>query len=410
MKPKTIKKLDKWIGGMICLLLTFFHNFLNVFSSHKSNNIETKKILFIKLIEQGATVIAYSGIKRAIDFVGKENVYFCVFVENKPILKLLDVIPEENILTLRQNNIFIFIKDLLSTLNKIRKLKIDTTIDMEFFSRSSAIISYMTGAKKRIGYHRFTSEYPYRGNLMTHKMEYNPYIHTGKAYQLLVEAINMDPAAIPLPKVDLNSLQLVYPEFVATDQEMQKILALIKTEKGSEINHPIILLNPNAGDMLPIRKWDTENFISLAKMIVEHFKNVTIILTGSPSERKSAEAICKKINLPQVISLAGKTSLRELFVLYSVSDILITNDSGPGHFSSITDIHSIVLFGPETPLLFGPISKHAHPVHTPLACSPCVNAFNHRFSPCTDNQCMKLIKPEQIFDIVLEILNPPLNK
>lgn len=405
MKPKTIKQLDKWIGGLICLFLTFFRKGSELFSSKNVNDSITNKILFIKLIEQGATVIAYSAIKKAIDFVGKGNVYFCVFVENKPILELLDVIPEENILTLRQNNIFIFIKDLIKTLHKTRNLKIDTTIDMEFFSRSSAIISYMTGAGKRIGYHRFTSEYPYRGNLMTHKMEYNPYIHTGKAYQLLVEAINMDATSIPLPKINLNNLELVFPEFTATDEEKEKILKLITEERRNKIDYPIILLNPNAGDMLPIRKWETANFMILAKMIVEHFKNVTVILTGSPSERCSAEEICKKINLPEVISLAGKTTLRELFVLYTVSDILVTNDSGPGHFSSITNIHSIVLFGPETPLLFGPISKNTHSVHMPLACSPCVNAFNHRFSPCKDNLCMRLIKPEDVFDIIEKITN-----
>ena len=155
--------------------------------------------------------------------------------------------------------------------------------------------------------------------------------------------------------------------------------------------------------MLPIRKWETANFIELANQIVEFFKDVTIIITGAPSEKNAVETICKQINLPEVISLAGKTSLRELFVLYSVSDILVTNDSGPGHFSSTTDIHSIVLFGPETPLLFGPISKNVHYIHTSLACSPCVNAFNHRFSPCNDNLCMKLIKPKQVFDLIEKI-------
>ena len=99
MNPKTIKQLDKWAGGIICLFLTLFNDLLKLFSIKKDKIISSKKVLFIKLIEQGATVIAYSAIKKSIEFVGKENVYFCVFVENKFILELLDVIPKENILT-----------------------------------------------------------------------------------------------------------------------------------------------------------------------------------------------------------------------------------------------------------------------------------------------------------------------
>ena len=39
-------------------------------------------------------------------------------------------------------------------------------------------------------------------------------------------------------------------------------------------------------------------------------------------------------------------------MLYTLSELLITNDSGPAHFASMTPITVITLFGPETPLLF----------------------------------------------------------
>ena len=40
-----------------------------------------RKILLIKMIEQGATVLAYRAIERAVEMVGRENVYFWVFPE-----------------------------------------------------------------------------------------------------------------------------------------------------------------------------------------------------------------------------------------------------------------------------------------------------------------------------------------
>ena len=98
--------------------------------------------------------------------------------------------------------------------------------------------------------------------------------------------------------------------------------------------------------------------------------------------------------------MAGHTSLTELLTLYSVADVLVTNDSGPGHFSSLTPVHAIVLFGPETPRLFGPLSASSTVIWKELACSPCVSVFNHRLSPCRNNVCMQAITVDEVFDAV----------
>ena len=59
---------------------------------------------------------------------------------------------------------------------------------MEFFSRASAIFAFLTGAAIRVGLHRFTGELPYRGNLMTHRIQYLPQLHISTQYSVLVEA------------------------------------------------------------------------------------------------------------------------------------------------------------------------------------------------------------------------------
>src|SRR5262249_11687364 len=182
MNPQAIRKIDYWFGRPICFLLTLFC------SSLPSKTDRPKKILFLKFIEQGATVLAYSAIKRATEIVGGENVYFCVFENNRPILDILYIIPSGNIITIRDKTFFSFLTSAFSALSRIRSEKIDTVIDMEFFSRASTIFAFMTRAKIRVGLHRFTSELPYRGNLMTHRIQYNPYLHTSVTYRSLVEA------------------------------------------------------------------------------------------------------------------------------------------------------------------------------------------------------------------------------
>jgi ADP-heptose:LPS heptosyltransferase len=74
---------------------------------------------------------------------------------------------------------------------------------------------------------------------------------------------------------------------------------------------------------------------------------------------------------------------------------MLTNDSGPSHFSSVTGLHTVVLFGPETPALYGSLGKSI-PITAQLACSPCVSAANHRKTPCSDNACMRAITVEQV--------------
>ena len=61
--------------------------------------------------------------------------------------------------------------------------------------------------------------------------------------------------------------------------------------------------------------------------------------------------------------------------LFHQSVLLITNDSGPAHFASLTPIKSITLFGPETPVLYGPLGPDAVHLFAKLACSPCLSAM-----------------------------------
>ncbi|MEK6614830.1 MAG: glycosyltransferase family 9 protein [Bacteroidota bacterium] len=401
MNPNTIRQIDYWFGQPICFLLTLFR-------SSFSNSHTPKKIIFLKFIEQGATILAYSAIKRATELVGKENVYFCVFENNRPIVDILDMIPQANILPLSDKSFFSFIIDSFSAFRKIRRNKIDTVIDMEFFSRASAIFSYMTGAKIRIGLHRFTSEYPYRGNLMTHRIQYNPYLHTSAFYFSLVEAVLQNPAEIPMMKVSKSNFTSLLPAFVPSTEEKKSMLQKLQNvflAPFRDGDSSLIILNPNASDLLPLRKWESENFIELGKKILSENENARIIITGAQSEQKDAEDVCAQIGSSKAVSFAGKTSLRELLTLYSLSDILVTNDSGPGHFSSLTNIRTIILFGPETPKLFGPVSPNAYIIWKELTCSPCVNVFNHRFSPCNNNVCMQSISVDEVYSAVKSYLN-----
>jgi Glycosyltransferase family 9 (heptosyltransferase) len=89
-------------------------------------------------------------------------------------------------------------------------------------------------------------------------------------------------------------------------------------------------------------------------------------------------------------------------VLYGLADVLVTNDSGPAHFASLTTIHTVVLFGPETPHLFAATTKRSKPIWAGIVCSPCVSALNNRRSSCRDNVCMQRISVDRVFAAVCD--------
>jgi ADP-heptose:LPS heptosyltransferase len=416
MHPATVRRLDAWLGRPLCFALTLARRAGSLLRRTRRGASEPppppRKILILKLIEQGATVLAYRAIERAVQVVGRENVYFLVFERNRAILDLLDLIPPENVLAVRDEGLVRFARDVLAALWRVRRTGIDATIDMEFFARASAVLTFLSGARRRVGLHRFTAEGPYRGDLFTHRVQYNPYLHTAAAYYLLVEALEADPAQTPMLKSPPPSLDWTPPAFQPGLGEVEEVEAILAATAGRVVDGRIVLLNPNASDLLPLRRWPTDRFVELARRLLDNDPELTVVITGGPDEREAGEVIARAVNDralangdgPRAVCLAGRTTLRQLIVLYTMADVLVTNDSGPGHFATLSGIDAIVLFGPETPTLFGPLGPRVRTITAGLACSPCVNAFNHRFSPCTDNACMQSIDVQTVHEAVRDAL------
>jgi len=361
----------------------------------------SRSILFLKLAEQGSTVLAYEAVRRAVIRAGRENVYFLVFEENRFIVDLLGLVPPGNVFTVRTSSAWSMASSAVLVLLEIRRRRMGACIDMEFFSRSSAAIAYLTGAPFRVGFHVFFGEGPYRGDLMTHRLLYNPHLHTRRTFTTLVLALGREPNAFPTFGI-VPPESLPVPLFQPDPGEGSVVGAML-AGAGIPRGARLILLNANAGDLLPLRKWDPANYAALATRLIAEFPEVWIGFTGSTEEAVRIAEIARSVGLPRSVCLAGRTTLRQLLVLFGLAEVLVTNDSGPAHFAALTPIDVVALFGPETPLLFSAPGPRNHPIWTGIACSPCINAFNNRQTACRDNVCMKSIAVDQVFETVCRI-------
>src|SRR5213596_2666853 len=396
----TLQRTDRWVGAPLCAILTLLRRIFE--SPGPPGPHQVRRILFVKFAEQGSTVLAYPAIRRAIKMVGRENVYFVVFEDNRFILDTMEIIPNGNVITIATKSLFGLAAGALRAVLRVRKIGIDAVVDMEFLTRFSAILTFTTGAKSRVGFHTFFGDGPYRGDLMTHRLLYNPHLHTSQMFEAMVEALTRDPAMLPTFDFKPPPIQS-FAKFNPSLGEVAEVNALLQRENPAVGSAPLILLNPNASDLLPLRRWPPVHYVQLARRLLERYPELFIGFTGAPAEAAPNNQLADEVGSSRVISLAGKTTLRQVLVLYTRSEILVTNDSGPAHFASLTPNHVVTLFGPETPALFATRSRNATALWAGIACSPCVNAYNNRQSVCRNNLCMQAITVDEVFEKVSSI-------
>jgi ADP-heptose:LPS heptosyltransferase len=181
---------------------------------------------------------------------------------------------------------------------------------------------------------------------------------------------------------------------------------LLSERLGWRAGMPLYVLNPNLLDLLPLRRWPRERFLELGQRLLAADPDARLALVGLPREREVSAALAREISPQRAASLAGDTTIRDLATLFTLADLWVTSDSGPAHMAAFTEIAIVTIFGPETPQLYAPLSSRSRSLWAALACSPCLNAFNHRRSPCRDSVCTRVITVEQVLSAIDELHAP----
>jgi ADP-heptose:LPS heptosyltransferase len=390
MNVDTMRAVDYWAGVPLCALATPLHGF---FESAPMPQ-KPQNVLMIELSEMGSTILA-DPMMQKLKAHGC-NLHFVIFKKNKPSLDLLKSVPEENVYTIRDDGLMSVLEGTLGFLAWCRRMRIDSVIDMELFSRFTALLTGFCGATRRVGYHAFTQEGLYRGDMLTHKVAYNSHQHISKNFIALADALLSDGMQIPFTKRAVSDDEIVLRKLAISDEDKESMRAKMQAESSllDFGKRRVVLFNANASDLMPLRRWPRENYIELGLRILAKHDDVMIYLTGAPSEREGLQFIADALG-EKCVNFAGKTSFAELPALYSVCLLMLTNDSGPAHFAAVTDLPTFVIFGPETPALYGSLGNFT-PIYAGLSCSPCVSAHNHRKTVCDDNQCVKQISVERV--------------
>ncbi len=396
------RKLDRVVGAPLCRFLSL----LPRARRRAANAPPPKKILVILLSEMGSLVLAQPMLRRLRARYPPASIYALVFQQNKEILEILDEVPEGNILTIRNSSLKTFVQDGLSALKTLRFIGVDTVIDCELFARASAILSFLSGAEVRVGFERHTQEGLYRGSFINRPVLYNPYQHIAQQFLTLAEAID-GKGSPTVKRRPVERGELTLSMVSVRDGELDATRGHLEMSFPRTKGKRLVLMHPGGG-LLPIRAWPLASFTTLTSRLIGEGFVVGII--GLAPDKPLARAIQEDIpedERENCIDLTGYTkTVRELMLVFHLAELLVTNDGGPGHFASMTPMPSIILFGPETPALYGSLDPKAVHFFQGLSCSPCLTAYNHRLSPCDgDNQCLKTIEPAEVWAAAQRILS-----
>lgn len=399
MNIKIARIVDYWLGIILCFILTGLKPIIQIINRSKaSEENRRQKILFIKLSELGAIVLTYPLLKHAKESSRINELFFLTFKRNKEIFKLMGgVVSEENILTISEDSVLLFIRDVFNVINRLRKENINIVFDLEFFSRCTAALAFLSGADKRVGFYKYRFEGLYRGELLTHKVQYNSTLHVARLYLSLWQVLKETTKNTPELTKKISDAKIVLPRFVSLPKLKKKMETILK-DYGVKQGGRLILINPGEG-ILPLREWPIENFIALSQRILDDSNNY-IVIVGNQNISKKADSLSKALNSKRCINLIGKTSLYELLTLFDLSGVLIINDCGLGHLASFTNIEKFIIFGPETPNIFAPLGVNNCIIYSNWPCSPCFSVFNHRDSACSSHECLKVIQPDHVYALI----------
>lgn len=263
-------------------------------------------------------------------------------------------------------------------------------------SFSSAVLAYLAGVPRRIGYIRDCRGLMLTDGLSLSYRETDP--STGEAKIVswkdrpLVEYYSQ--LAAPLHCVP-RELRM---EIGHTEED--DLLALdCYRQLGLDPNAPTVVLN-NGSATAASRLWSTQYCAIVAHELAN--RNVQVIIHSGPSERLDANEIAAAADHPLVQSMGHIDPLPISLsrgILRS-ADLVITTDSGVRHMANSLGKKTIVLYGPTSQYQTRTPHNQELGISAQLPCQPCIK----NVCPLKHNRCMSDIKPERVLNAALSQL------
>lgn len=253
-------------------------------------------------------------------------------------------------------------------------------------SFSSALLIFLSGSKRRIGYDRQS-----RGFMLTDSIpaptENGKFIPQPmvKYYLRICEELGAKP--------DSTRLELFVDD--RSEAKADKLFAGHGIGKGKKV----VAMNPGAA-YGSSKLWMPDRFAQVADALAER-GGCDVVILGGPNEKDIAGDIVEASKSKPVNLAEENVALDLLKSVIKRCDLLITVDSGPRHFAVAFDKPVVVLMGPTDPRYTNcNLEKTTILRVENLDCVPC-----HIKKCPTDHECMDGITVEMVLEAAIDLLS-----
>jgi len=388
-----MKLVDYYAGAPACFLLSTIGKFFSAASPLLRRDASVRKILVIKFWGIGSIVNASPALRALRQAYPAARLTLLTLSRNTSVYdenrELVD-----RVVHFEVGDFWRFSLAFLRFLLHLASERYDLVVDLEFFSRFSAVVTFLSLAPRRIG---FDSRKLWRSDLYSHVIPYRDNQHVIDSF--------LDAAVAAGAK--RGSRELSKPFVSSADRAKASSLLL---SAGIHSSDKILVINPNTGELALERRWPLENFSQLIELS-SRLPGVRIVLIGAAKDRPIVYKVLSGLSpyaYARSVNTCGRLSLRQLAALFERADAVVSNDSGPMHLSAAVGTPTICLFGPETPAKYGPLDKRHFIFYESLRCSPCMSVANDKTVSCPRNaECMRRIKVAKVFETVKKLLSEP---
>jgi len=339
-------------------------------------------ILVSKYFGLGSIVLSVPFLRQIRQRFPSARLVFMSFASNRELLTFLPYVDD---VVCIDTSLRRFPWDVLRTVWRLRRAKVDLCFDLEFFSRFSALMSFFIGSPTRVGFH--TSSLPARGRLLTHRVHWNPFRHASENFMALGGCVGIPPGEADLALRALSA------------DEQQRVSAWLREQQLTE---PFVVCSPQADTLEQLKAYPPERWRELADAVHQR-TGYQVVFVGSQQDptwnpRTDREAA-------YLHNLGGRTSLTTLMGLLKRAACVIGVDSGVPHLGAALGVPTLTLFGPETPELYGTLNPLGDVVYAGLHCSPCVNLLEGKQSDCRSNVCISRWPASELCDRAIALMD-----
>lgn len=206
-------------------------------------------------------------------------------------------------------------------------------------------------------------------------------------------------------KLDKSRLTMTVQRFVALASEKQALdypvpklvidkqkQKIVRDKFNLQISDKILALCPGA-EYGPAKRWPAGYYAQIAKEKIQ--QGWQVWLFGSAKDVEVAEQINKASDY-LCTDFSGKTSMAEAVDLMSLSNTVLSNDSGLMHVAAALDKKVIAIYGSSDPNFTPPLNENAKVISLNLQCSPCFK----RDCPLGHTNCLNDIKPSVVLESI----------